>query len=75
MVPGSVATTVSITLPNSKSVRMMLMRFGYVCVIAILAPESPAFTLENVFRSPTIQNYDNVHGLEIQKIKDYVSKE
>jgi hypothetical protein len=53
----------------------MLLRFGYVFVITILAPESPAFALENVLRSPTIQKYDNVHGLEIQKIKDYTSKE
>ena len=43
--------------------------------MGILAPEPPAFALKNVFWSPTIQKYDNVHGLEIQKIKDYASKE
>ena len=37
--------------------------------ITILAPEPPAFTLTNVFRSPTIQKYDNVQGLKIQKTK------
>ena len=29
--------------------------------------------LDKYFRSPTIQKYDNVHGLEIQRIKDYAS--
>ena len=43
--------------------------------MGILAPEPPAFAQNNVFRSPTIQKYDIVHGLEIQKIKDYASKE
>ena len=43
--------------------------------MGILAPEPPAFALKSVFWSPTIQTYDNVHGLEIQKIKDYASKE
>ena len=44
-------------------------------LITVLAPEPPAFTLKNVFRSPTIQKYDNVNVMEIQKIKDYTSKE
>jgi hypothetical protein len=43
--------------------------------MGILAPEPPTFAQNNAFRSPTIQKYDNVHGLEIQKIKDYASKE
>ena len=42
--------------------------------MGILAPEPPAFALKNI-RSPTIQKYDNVHSLEIQKIKDHASKE
>ena len=42
--------------------------------IIILAPEPPTFVLKNVFRSSTVQKYDNVHGLEIQKIKDYESE-
>ena len=53
----------------------MLLRFGYVFSIPILAPEPPAFALENLFRSPTIQKYENVDGLEIQKIKDYALEE
>ena len=45
--------------------------------ITILAPDPEGICLENVFRSPTIQKYENVSldGLEIQKIKDYASKE
>ena len=53
----------------------MLLRSGYVFSITILAPDPEGICLENVFRSPTIQKYENVDGLEIQKIKDYASKE
>ena len=75
VIPGSVARTVYITRPNSKSVRAMLLRSGYVFSITILAPDPEGICLENVFRSPIIQKYENVDGLEIQKIKDYASKE
>ena len=47
--------------------------------VTILAPKPEGISLENVFHSPTklIPKYDiiNVDGLEIQKIKDYASKE
>ena len=40
--------------------------------ITILAPEPPTFALKNAFRPchQLFKNNDNVHGLEIQKIKD-----
>ena len=44
-------------------------------VYAITGPQTAGIRPNNFFRSPTIQKYDNVHGLEIQKIKDYASKE
>ena len=53
----------------------MLLRFGHVFSITILAPDPEGICLENVFRSPTIQKYENIYGLEIQEIKDYASKE
>jgi hypothetical protein len=53
--PGSAAGAVFITQSNSKSVWMMLLRFGYVFSIIVLAPGPEGICLENVFRSPTIQ--------------------
>ena len=43
--------------------------------ITIPAPDPDGICLEDVSRPPTIQKYENVDGLEIQKIKDYASKE
>ena len=39
--------------------------------MGILAPESPAFALKKCFLVTNYSKYDTVHGLEIQKIKDY----
>ena len=64
-----------LTPPNSTLAWWIWLSFGYVFCITILAPEPPAFAQKNVFRSPTIQKHDNVHGLEIQKIEYYASKE
>ena len=47
---------------------MMLLRFGYVSSITVLAPDPEGMCLENVFRSPTIQKYKNIDGLEIREI-------
>ena len=62
VIPGSVAAIVWITRPNSKSMGTMLLRFGYVFVITILAPEPRAFAQKNVFQLPTIQKCDNVRA-------------
>ena len=47
VIPGSAATTVEITRPNSKSVWTMLLRFGYVFCITILAPDPKGHVLQN----------------------------
>ena len=75
VIPQSAAVTVCITRPNSKSVWTMLLRFGHVFGIIILAPDPPAHALNNVFRYSTHQKYDIVDDKKYQKIKDYASKE
>ena len=60
------------TIMNKRTFIIIIIRFGYVFSITILAPDPEGICLENVFRSPTIQKYENVDGLEIQKIKDYM---
>ena len=51
VIPGSAAVTVCITRPNSKSVWTMLLRFGYVFCITILAPDPKGHVLKNQFSS------------------------
>ena len=75
VIPQSHAGLKKLTQPNSNLAWYIWLSFGYVFCMGILAPESPTFALKGVFWSPTIQTYDHVHGLEIQKIKDYASKE
>ena len=51
VIPGLTATTVCLTRSNSKWVWTMLLRFGYVFCITILAPDPKGHVLQNQFSS------------------------
>jgi hypothetical protein len=53
----------------------MLLRFGHVFGITILAPDPKGDTLKTFFSLRTHQEYGNVDDKKYQKIKDYTLKE